>query len=118
MNVVASSLKIVTSLIALGVAAAIGFETESKLLQSYRVLMGFLAACTVLATLPFFIAQQHRPGQQVPDGTPMWKAGMKYVHLEDGTDIRQVYSAARSVRYLKQCGMYLVAYFMLQESEP
>jgi hypothetical protein len=77
--VVGSSLKIITSAIALGVSAAIGFETESKLLQSYRVLMGFLAACTVLATVPFFLAQQHRPGQQVPDGTPVWKAGLKYV---------------------------------------
>lgn len=82
--------------------------------------MGSLAACTVLATMPFFLAQQYRPGQQVPDGTPMWKAGMKFVsffNLHNMLTIRQVYSAARSVRYLKQCGLYLVAYFMLQESE-
>jgi uncharacterized membrane protein YadS len=77
LNVVASSLKITTSLIALGAAAAIGFETEPKLLKSYQVLMGFLAGCTVLATMPFFLCQQHRPGQQVPDGTPLWKAGLK-----------------------------------------
>jgi hypothetical protein len=30
---------------------------------------------------------------------------------------RQVWSALKGIKHLKQCGMYLVAYFMLQESE-
>jgi hypothetical protein len=77
LNIVGSSLQIVTSGIALGVAAAIGYATEPALLQSYRILMGFLSACTVLATVPFFLAQQHRPGQQLPAGTSWLMAGPK-----------------------------------------
>jgi len=59
----------------------------------------------VLCTLPFFIVNKHRPGQQVPPGTKIWAAGPK-----------QVWSAVKSVRELKQCLLYLVAYFMLQET--
>jgi MFS-type transporter involved in bile tolerance (Atg22 family) len=106
LNVTGSSLQIVSSAIALGIAVAIGYGTEAQLLQSYRVLMGFLSACTVLVTVPFFLAQQHRPGQQLPAGVSMLQAGPQ-----------QVWSAMKSIRHLKQVFLYLVAYFMLQESE-
>lgn len=79
LNVTGSSLQIVSSAIALGIAEAIGYGSETEILQSYRVLMGFLSACTVLVTVPFFLAQQHRPGQQLPAGTKMWQAGPKSV---------------------------------------
>ncbi|ORY27919.1 putative autophagy protein [Naematelia encephala] len=105
LNVLGSCLEILASAIALGIAAAIGYNTDAQLLYQYRVLMGFLSAFTVLATVPFFIAQKHRPGQQLPEGVPLWKAGPQ-----------QVWSAAKSVRQLKQCLMYLVAYFLLQET--
>lgn len=75
LNVTGSSLQIVSSAIALGIAEAIGYATDAQILQSYRVLMGFLSACTVLVTVPFFIAQKHRPGQQLPAGVSMLRAG-------------------------------------------
>lgn len=76
-----SSLQIITSAVALGIAYAIGYATDAQLLQSYRVLMGFLSACTVLVTVPFFIVQQHRPGQQLPAGVSMIQAGPLFVIL-------------------------------------
>ncbi|KAK8850683.1 hypothetical protein IAR55_004603 [Kwoniella newhampshirensis] len=105
LNVLGSSLEITASSIALGIAAAIGSSTDAELLYQYRCLMGFLSGFTVIVTVPYFIAQKYRPGQQVPDGVPLWKAGPQ-----------QVWSACKSIRQLKQCLLYLVAYFLLQET--
>lgn len=68
--------------------------------------MGYFGTLTMLCTLPFFLVQKHRPGQKLPAGTRWWLAGPQ-----------QVWSAVKSIRELKHCLLYLVAYFMLQESE-
>jgi len=104
-NITGSALVVVSYAIAVGISAAIGFSTTEKLIESYRVLMGYFGAITVICTVPFFIVHKHRPGQALPDGSKWWNVGMK-----------QVWSAMRSARELKQCMMYLFAYFMLNET--
>lgn len=96
----------VTYAIAVGISAGVGFKTDHQLITSYRVLMGYFGTVTVICTVPFFIAHRHRPGQQLPEGTKFWTVGPK-----------QVWSAAKSAKELKQCLLYLVSYFMLQESK-
>ncbi|KAL1411607.1 hypothetical protein Q8F55_002571 [Vanrija albida] len=104
-NITGSALVVVFYAIAVGISAGVGFKTDTELITTYRVLMGYFGALTVLCTMPFFIVQKHRPGQKLPEGTRWWLAGPQ-----------QVWSALKSVRELKQCILYLVAYFMLQET--
>jgi hypothetical protein len=113
-----------TYAIAVGISAGVGFSTEHKLITSYRVLMGYFGAITFVCTVPFFLVQKHRPGQQLPKDTRWWLVGPKSVQCNSRPpDIsltkfsRQVWSAAKSAAQLKQCMLYLVAYFMLNESE-
>ena len=68
---------VITYAIAVGISAAVGFDTETKLINSYRILMGYFGAITLLCTVPFFIVQQHRPGQQIPEGTKWFNVGFK-----------------------------------------
>ena len=63
--------------IAVGIAAGVGYATNQQLINSYRVLMGYFGALTMLCTIPFFIVQKFRPGQQLPHGSKMWSAGPK-----------------------------------------
>lgn len=104
-NITGSALVVVTYAIAVGISAAIGFDTTPKLIYSYRVLMGYFGAITVLCTVPFFLVHKHRPGQQLPADSSFLTAGPK-----------QVWSAMKSAMHLKQCILYLIAYFMLQET--
>ncbi len=41
--------------------------------------MGYFGVITVITTVPFFIVQKHRPGQQLPEGTKWWLVGPKSV---------------------------------------
>lgn len=104
-NITGSGLVALFYAIAVGISAGVGFDTDVKLIHSYNVLMGYFGALTVLCTVPFFILQKHRPGQQLPEGTKWWLAGPQ-----------QVWSALKGAKQLKQCMLYLVAYFMLQET--
>lgn len=104
-NIIGSALVVVTYAIAVGISAGVGYADNTELIRSYRVLMGYFGAITLVCTLPFFIVQKHRPGQQLPEGTKWWLVGPQ-----------QVWSAWKSARQLKQCMLYLVAYFMLQET--
>lgn len=76
-NITGSALVVIVYSIAVGISAGIGFETDTKLIYSYQVLMGYFGAITVICTLPFFIVQKHRPGQQLPEGTKWWLVGPK-----------------------------------------
>lgn len=105
-NITGSALVVIFYAIAVGISAAVGYDSDQKLITSYRVLMGYFGAITVICTVPFFLVQKHRPGQQLPAGAKWWTVGPM-----------QVWSAAKSVKQLKQAGLYLVAYFMLNESE-
>ena len=77
-NITGSALVAIFYAIAVGIVAGVGHGTDHKLLTSYRVLMGYFGAITVLCTLPFFIVHKHRPGQQLPKGTGWLTAGPKY----------------------------------------
>jgi len=63
---------VVTYAIAVGISAKVGYQTETQKITSYRVLMGYFGAITVICTVPFFMVQKHRAGQQLPEGTKFW----------------------------------------------
>lgn len=77
-----------TYAIAVGISAAVGYETPQQLIYSYRVLMGYFGAITVICTVPFFIVQKHRPGQQLPEGTRWWLVGPMSVQLQTRAILR------------------------------
>jgi MFS-type transporter involved in bile tolerance (Atg22 family) len=106
-NITGSALVAVAYAVAVGISEGIGFDTQRKLIYSYSVLMGYFGAITFMCTMPFFIIHKHRPGQQLPGGSGWLTAGPK-----------QVWSAMKSAVHLKHCMLYLIAYFMLQESKP
>ena len=74
-NITGSVLVVIFTGMSIGISAGIGYTTDAQVLHTYRVLMGVLGAVTVLCTVPFFIVQQHRPGQQLPRGTNWYAAG-------------------------------------------
>ena len=104
-NSIASLLVVITSSIAVGISAAIGFSTDDQLVKAYRVLLGYFGVVSMICSVPFFIVNKHRPGQQLPKDAKWYNAGPK-----------QVWQAAKSGARLKHCMLYLVAYFMLQET--
>jgi hypothetical protein len=65
----------VTYAIAVGISAGVGYNTPEQLIYSYQVLMGYFGAITFICTVPFFIVQKHRPGQQLPQGKGWWLVG-------------------------------------------
>lgn len=76
-NVCGSAGVVIFSAIAVGISAGIGFDTIQKLNYSYRVLLGYFGAISVLLSVPFFIVNKHRPGQQLPVGSKWYTAGPK-----------------------------------------
>ncbi|KAM3448277.1 hypothetical protein MY3296_007960 [Beauveria thailandica] len=78
-NITGSALVVVFYAIAVGISAGIGFDSPRKLIYSYNVLMGYFGALTVICTVPFFLVQKHRPGQQLPKGTSFWSVGFKVI---------------------------------------
>jgi hypothetical protein len=77
-NITGSGLVVIFYSIAIGITAALGTDRpdEGKV-ESYRVLMGYFGALTLICTVPFFILQKHRPGLQLPEGTNFITAGPK-----------------------------------------
>ena len=76
-NVSGSAGVVIFSAIAVGISAGIGFDTVQKLNLSYRVLLGYFGAISILLSVPFFIVNKHRPGQQLPAGSSLLTAGPK-----------------------------------------
>ncbi|KAL2213234.1 autophagy protein [Sarocladium strictum] len=105
-NIVGSGLVAVFYAIAVGITAALGTNRDNAgKVESFRVLMGYFGALTLICTVPFFILQKHRPGLQLPKDTSMVTAGPK-----------QVWMGMKSAKQLKQCLLYLAAYFFLHEA--
>ena len=104
-NIVGSALVVGTYAISIGISQAVGFGSNSTLIHSYNVLLGYFGAITVICTVPYLILQKRRPGQQLPAGASYLTAGPK-----------QVWSAMRHARNLKHCMLYLIAWCCLQES--
>ncbi|ORX37517.1 putative autophagy protein [Kockovaella imperatae] len=105
LNVVGSSVEVVAFCVAVGIAAGVGYATNAEIIRSYQILLGFFGAFTIIATVPYFIAQKHRPGQQLPDGANWLTVGFV-----------QIWAAIKGLKYLKQCMLYMFAYFMIQET--
>lgn len=82
MNITGSALVVIAYSIGVGISAAVGYNSEEKLIRSYNILMGYFGAVTVICTVPFFVVQKHRPGQQLPEGTSWLTVGPKLVHSE------------------------------------
>jgi hypothetical protein len=76
-NIMGSASNLILLSVATGVAYAIGTSTQPELLKGYQVLLGLFGAVTILCTTPWFIAEQYRPGQKLPDGTGWLLAGPK-----------------------------------------
>lgn len=76
-NVVGSSVQVAAYAIAAGIAAALPTDTNEQLIRSYQILMGFFGAITIISSVPFFVVQQHRPGQQMPKNASFLAAGPK-----------------------------------------
>lgn len=74
-NITGSALVVTFYAIAVGITAGVGYKTDHQLITSYRVLMGYFGVITVACTVPFFILQKHRPGQQLPAGTNWLSVG-------------------------------------------
>ena len=75
LNYTGSSVQVVAFSVAVGIAAAVGYNTDAQLIHSYQILMGFFGAVCVIVTIPYFIAQNRRPGQQLPTGVKWWNVG-------------------------------------------
>ena len=95
-NIVGSGTNLVALGVATGVSYKIGSATTAELLKSYQILLGLWGALTVVCTLPWFVLEQHRPGQKLPDGTGWLLAGPK-----------QVWQAVKCARHLSQIWLYL-----------
>ncbi|KAL5896250.1 hypothetical protein ACKVWC_001457 [Pyricularia oryzae] len=104
-NMTGSYVVAVVYAIAVGMIAGIGYTTNEQKITSFRAALGYFGFMTVAFTVPFFILHKHRPGQQLPSGTGWLTAGPK-----------QVWSAAKSAKKLKQVMLYLLAYFLLNET--
>jgi len=54
--------------IATGMAYKIGTDTTAQLDRGYQCILGLFGAVLVITTIPWFLVEQHRPGQQLPAG--------------------------------------------------
>lgn len=106
-NITGSALVVVFYGAAIGISYAITHNStaDGPVIKAYRVLLGYFGGAIVLCCLPFFLIGKHRPGQQVPDGVPIWQVGP-----------RQAWSAAKAVVNLRNAVWYLIAYALLGEA--
>ena len=74
-NIFGSAGNLVLLGIATGVAYAIGSTTTAELDKGYRIIVAMFGAVLVLTTIPWFLVEQHRPGQQLPTGGKFIFAG-------------------------------------------
>lgn len=81
-NIVGSAGNLLLLCISTGVAYKIGTSTVASTDQGYRVLVGMFGAVTVLTTVPWFLVEQYRPGQQLPKGSGWILAGPRCVYRE------------------------------------
>lgn len=91
-------------LIALGICYAMGTKTVAENTKVYSVIVGFFGVVWVISSIPWFVLEQHRPGQQLPDNTSWLTVGPK-----------QVWEAARNVAQLKQTFLFLAGYFLIAD---
>lgn len=88
----------------IGIAAALGHTTPDQNTKVYSVLIGFFGGIWVISSIPWFIAEQTRPGMKLPDNTNWLTVGPK-----------QVWEAAKNASKLKQTFLYLAGYFLIAD---
>lgn len=91
-------------LIALGICYAMGTSTVEENTKVYSVIIGFFGVVWVISSIPWFVVEQHRPGQRLPDNTSWLTVGPK-----------QVWEAAKNLPRLKQTFLYLTGYFLIAD---
>ena len=91
-------------LIALGICYGIGTSTTAQNTKVYSIIIGFFGAVWIVSSIPWFILEQHRPGQKLPDNTGWLTVGPK-----------QVWEAAKNLPQLKQTFLYLAGYFLIAD---
>lgn len=92
-------------LIALGICYGIGIDTVAKNTKVYAVIIAFFGGIWVISSIPWFVLEQHRPGQRLPDNTSWLSVGPK-----------QVWEAAKNATRLKQTFLWLAGYFLIADS--
>jgi MFS-type transporter involved in bile tolerance (Atg22 family) len=103
--IISSAGSFIGILISVGISYGVGQATTYENTKSYAVIIGFFGALWVVTSIPWFIAEQHRPGQKLPDNTGWLTVGPK-----------QVWEAARNAAKLKQTFIYLIAYFLINDA--
>jgi MFS-type transporter involved in bile tolerance (Atg22 family) len=91
-------------LITLGICYAMGTSTVEENTKVYSVIIGFFGVVWVISSIPWFVVEQHRPGQRLPDNTSWLTVGPK-----------QVWEAAKNLPRLKQTFLYLAGYFLIAD---
>jgi hypothetical protein len=76
---VASTINLLLLGVATGIAAGIGISNTAELLKGYQVLICLFAVLELAGTIPYMyiFIKRKRPGQQLPDGTPFYLAGIQ-----------------------------------------
>lgn len=92
-------------LVAIGIAHAMGTSTAAENTKVYSVITGYFGLVWVISSIPWFLVEQPRPGQKLPDNTNWLTVGPK-----------QVWEAARNAARLKQTFLYLAGYFLIADT--
>ena len=75
-HTIGSASVVTISSIAIGISAALGGRTDPhSLITTYRVLLAFFAAATLMFSMPFFLASKRRPGAKLPRNVRLWSLG-------------------------------------------
>ena len=97
-----SALSIVLSY---AIVYGVGYQTPEQNNKVYSIITGYFGIIWIISSIPWFIIDQHRPGQKLPDNTSWLTVGPK-----------QVWEGMKHVSRLKQTFLYIAAYFMIQDS--
>ncbi|KAI5475885.1 Autophagy-related protein [Pseudohyphozyma bogoriensis] len=79
--------------------------TEDQNTRSYSIIIGFGAAVWIITVLPYWYFRQRRPAQALP-------AGANYLTI----GFINAWQALLHIKYLKQAGIYLLAYFIVGDT--
>jgi MFS-type transporter involved in bile tolerance (Atg22 family) len=83
----------------------VGYQTQEQNNKVYSIIVGFFGIIWILSSLPWFLIEQHRPGQQLPDNTSWLTVGPK-----------QIWEGVKHASRLKQTFLYILCYFMIADS--
>ncbi|KAF2160562.1 hypothetical protein M409DRAFT_70318 [Zasmidium cellare ATCC 36951] len=91
--------------LAYAIAYGVGYSTDHQLWRFYSITTAYFGGIMIVTCLPWFIFDQRRPGQKLPDNTSWLTVGPK-----------GVWQAAKNVVHLKHTLLYILAYFCLNDA--